>query len=99
MPTCQNCSKEWKWKQTFKKSFTIKSYIECPYCSEKQYLTAKTRKRSTLPAFIAPLVLFLKLIFNIPIIIVLFILIGVLLATLALYPYIIELSNEEEPLW
>ncbi|MDR4889763.1 hypothetical protein RGU12_19910 [Fredinandcohnia sp. QZ13] len=46
MPTCQKCKNKWSWKQTFKKSFTFTNAMTCPYCGEKQYITARTRKIS-----------------------------------------------------
>ncbi len=36
MPICQNCSKEWTWKQTIKTLFKLK----CLHCGEKQYESA-----------------------------------------------------------
>lgn len=51
MPTCQNCYNKWSWRQTFKRSFTSDG-MTCPYCEEKQYLTSRVRKGSTIIPFI-----------------------------------------------
>lgn len=61
MPTCQNCGHKWSWKQTFKRSFVLSDGMTCPYCEEKQYITASARKRSTLMVFIAPVIMFFNI--------------------------------------
>jgi len=94
MPTCQNCKREWTWKQTIRRMF----YLKCPYCGKKQYESAASKKRT--PFGLVPLIV-------LPI--------GVLLnfqwwlvagsiglltvAILCIYPYFLQLSNEEEALW
>ncbi|WP_344701775.1 TIGR04104 family putative zinc finger protein [Salinicoccus jeotgali] len=96
MPTCQNCGSKWSWKQTFKRSFILIGGMICPYCGEKQYLTAQMRKRSTL---IMPIVIFLILLGNLffgPSYIALFAILGVIPLAAIIYPFFVELSNEEE---
>src|SRR5690625_6632073 len=75
MPTCQNCGKDWNWKQTVKRSFTLGTGMKCPYCESKQYFTTKARRRSSLLSFIVPLLILLPWLFelSIPAIISIFI--------------------------
>jgi len=98
MPTCQNCYNKWSWKQTFKKSFILIGGMTCPYCGEKQYPTARMRKRSTIIPFIVPLILLGNLFFG-PSYIILFSLLGLIPLVFITYPFFVELSNEEEPLF
>lgn len=95
MPICQNCKKEWTWKQTIKTLFRLK----CPYCGRKQYESASSKKRGSLfgiiPVFVLPINMFL----DFPWWMVLVITIPLVVAIWSVYPYMIELSNEEEPLW
>lgn len=98
MPTCQKCAKEWSWKQTFKKMFTLNTAMNCPHCDQKQHYTKTTRKKTAVFSFITPFIVFLNL-FNISA----YLIIGIILAycsfVLVLLPFLIELSNEEVPLW
>lgn len=97
MPTCQNCHKEWSWKQTFKKSFTLIGEMTCPYCGEKQYLTARMRKRSTVIPFIVATLIMLGNLFFGPSYVTIFALLGLLLIFFIINPFFVQLSSEEEP--
>ncbi|RSL30702.1 hypothetical protein D7Z54_24710 [Salibacterium salarium] len=99
MPTCQNCGKTWSWRQTCKKSFTLKSEMKCPRCEEKQYLTAKSRKKSSALNFTPLFALLLPPLFNISIVPAFSILLGLCLLSIGLYPLFVELTNQEEYLW
>ncbi|RFB14750.1 hypothetical protein DZB84_14990 [Bacillus sp. HNG] len=99
MPTCQKCKNKWSWKQTFKKSFTFTNAMTCPCCGEKQYITARTRKISASISFIAP---FLGLFFNFDFYsphVILFIMLGFLSLFIVIYPFYLDVSNKEEPLF
>ncbi len=99
MPTCQHCRHQWSWKQSFKKSFTLGTGMTCPYCGEKQYLAARTRKRNTIfPLIIVTLIMLGNLFFG-PSSVFLFALLGFIPLFFGIYPFLIELSNEEEPLF
>jgi len=98
MPICQNCHHKWTWKQTFKRSFTLDTGMKCPSCEEKQYMTSRARKRSTAIPFLVPLIMLGNLIFGSSY----FSLIALIIFIpfiFVLYPFIMELSNKEEPLW
>ncbi|PKR76796.1 hypothetical protein CEY16_13330 [Halalkalibacillus sediminis] len=92
MPICQSCGNQWSWKQTFRKMFTLDVSIECPYCKKKQYQTRTSRKRA---AYMTLLIL-LPLILPIAPEIKLIILFSFFVICTIGFPYMIQLSNEEE---
>ncbi|WP_010093869.1 TIGR04104 family putative zinc finger protein [Ornithinibacillus scapharcae] len=96
MPICQKCEEKWNWIQTIKTLFRLK----CPYCKQKQYESASSRVRSgmvtlTFLVVILPLNSLLDVSFGMGLVI------GIIMVILilALYPFILTLSNEEEPYW
>lgn len=97
MPTCQNCKKEWSWKQTFKKMFTLDTAMECPHCGKKQYYSKRARKKSVVLILSIPFIILFNLLDISP---YLFggIYIIYSLSIMVVFPFLIELSNEEEPL-
>lgn len=98
MPTCQNCHEKWSWKQTIKKSLTLLVGMTCPYCSERQYQTARMRRRTTLiPIIIVPFIMIGHHFFGFSPLYMLF-LFGILLLGIAINPFFIELASEEESL-
>ena len=98
MPTCQSCGKDWSWKQTVKSSFTLDTGMKCPHCESKQYLTTKARRRSSIFPFIVPLLILLPLLFDLSISVMFSIFIVFYLVFIGIYPFLIELSNQEESL-
>ena len=98
MPICKNCHEKWSWKQTLKKSFTLGGGMKCPHCNEMQYYSSRFRKRSTIiPFAIVALIMFSNLIFGPSYILVLSLIVLIPLC-LGIYPFFVELSNEEEPI-
>lgn len=97
MPTCQNCKNTWTWKQTIKTIFKFK----CPNCGKKQYESAKSKKRSAFVSFLPliPLPILAFLNFPFPLQVSISIIVILSIAFLVIYPFIIELSNEEEALF
>ncbi len=99
MPTCKNCHRKWSWWQTFKKSFSFRIGMACPFCNEKQYFSARYRMRSTIiPVVSSPLIMFTGIYFGYSYLSLL-IALSVLLVIFAINPFFVELSNEEEPLF
>lgn len=99
MPTCQSCFEKWSWKETFKKSFTLDIGMKCPYCNKMQYYSSRFRKRSSLiPFIIITLIMLGNFIFG-PSYIFFLTLIGLFPLFMGVYPFFVELTNEEEPLW
>ncbi|WP_010097969.1 TIGR04104 family putative zinc finger protein [Ornithinibacillus scapharcae] len=99
MPTCTTCHTKWSWKQTFKKSFTLDTGMTCPHCGEKQYLTSKSRKRNSFTVFIIPLILLVSLVFDISVVLRIVLIFSAAIVMFVTYPFFIELSEKEEPLW
>lgn len=99
MPVCKKCGKQWTWGQTLKKMFTVSVSMNCPYCGSTQYMTARSRKRSSLFAFVAPVVMFITVFFDLNLWQALILCLGAAGLLLALGPFAVELGNEEEPLW
>ncbi|WP_174612858.1 TIGR04104 family putative zinc finger protein [Virgibacillus ihumii] len=96
MPTCQNCGNEWSWKQTIKTLFKLK----CPHCGEKQYESASSRRWGGMFVLI-PLLLIMpvNIWLEMPIVVAILLVIIFLLIMFSTYPFILKLSNEEEPYW
>lgn len=98
MPTCQNCGEKWGWIQTIKTLFKL----ECPYCGKKQYESTSSRQRSSLFILMPMLIIILPvsswLGLPMSIAFILAIILGVVLI-FGLYPFILNLSNEQEPFW
>ncbi|MGM7721764.1 TIGR04104 family putative zinc finger protein [Metabacillus sp. Hm71] len=95
MPNCQNCGKQWTWKQTVKSLFKF----NCPYCGKKQYETASSRRRRDIFSFLPLLSLPINSFVHYSWITVLISLLIMITLIFAVYPFMIRLSNKEEPLW
>lgn len=99
MPTCQNCKNQWSWTQTVKKMFTLDTGMACPYCETKQYPTNPSKKRWSLAGFLTPSVMLIAILFELPPLLLLGILALTFCFLLAIYPLLMEFTNEEEHLW
>ncbi|WP_019413815.1 TIGR04104 family putative zinc finger protein [Paenisporosarcina sp. TG20] len=99
MPNCQSCGQEWSWGDTFKIGFKYDGK-KCPKCGEKQYISKKSRNKTSMISLISIVIIFFSrpffdlsvathLLFAIPILVI------VTIITL----YSIKLSNVQEPLW
>ncbi|MEH7236835.1 TIGR04104 family putative zinc finger protein [Bacillus sp. JJ1562] len=88
----------WSWKQTIKKSLTYKNAMSCPYCGENQYISSRTRKRTAVIGFIAPALILVNLFLDSPLVI-LYTMMGLIPLFIVIYPFYLELSNKEEPLF
>lgn len=98
MPVCNNCQHKWSWKGTFKRSFTLGVGMMCPNCNEMQYYSARFRKRSSMVPFLIPLLLTVNLFLG-PSYLILILLLAFLPVYLILFPFFVELSNDEEALF
>jgi CXXC-20-CXXC protein len=100
MPRCQNCNHQWSWETTVRKSFTLGVGMECPNCGTRQYLTKKSRKKTgIINIFPAPILILTALFFDLEITTMLVFAVGLFAAFMAVYPHLVELSNENEPMW
>lgn len=99
MPTCQNCQPRRSWWQTFKKTFSFRIGVACPFCNEKQYFSARFRIRSTMiPVIMSPFIIFTGTYFGFSYISLLIVL-SILAVFFVVNPFFVELSKEEEPLF
>lgn len=100
MPHCENCKHQWSWGTTLRKSFTLGEGMECQECGHTQYLTKKSRKRmAILNFFPAPILIFSGMLFDIHLAAVLPLALALFAAFMMAYPYLVELSDDNEPLW
>lgn len=100
MPTCQKCNEKWTWKQTIKKAtFTFSGGMTCPYCNEKQYVTMASRKKGSIYAIFPLFAFLLNVFFDISLGIAIVLAVTFALVIIAINPMLVELSNEEEPLF
>ncbi|WP_257348342.1 TIGR04104 family putative zinc finger protein [Pseudalkalibacillus decolorationis] len=98
MPICQNCNSKWTWKETIARMFLIRK-IKCPFCKQKQYLSAKARNNLSLLG-ILPLPLGIPLnSFGAPLLLIILIEVFLFSLVIAYMPLKMELSNENEPMW
>lgn len=97
MPTCQHCHQTWSYTETLKKLFRLA--MICPYCSKQNYLSATTRRHSSMFSMLIIVVFFSLTWLSVPLTwSIIIILIGNL-SMIAIYPYVAQLSKKEEPLW
>ena len=99
MPVCTNCNNSWSWIEVVKKSFILKNSLTCLHCGAEQYPTARTKKMTSLISFCGLTLIMGMNIFLGPSWVFFFALLLLFLIFLATYPFILKLSNKEEPLW
>lgn len=95
IPVCQSCKKEWTWKQTIKRTFRLK----CPHCGSKQYESASSKKKGSLFILFVLIPLPINVLFDLSISVALVLSVIVALIMISIYPFVLKLSNEEEPLF
>lgn len=99
MPTCQNCSYEWSWKETFKNSFRFDTFMICPHCKAKQYTTSRSRMLSAVVTIITNAMIMIYSIVFSPSVVTIVILLIVFPFIFLFYPFWVKFSNEEETFW
>ncbi|MBM7553486.1 TIGR04104 family putative zinc finger protein [Thalassobacillus pellis] len=99
MPVCDSCKQEWSWKETMSGSLMWKSKAKCPYCGEEQYMTAKSKRQSSMMSLIPVVPMSITIQFGLSVFLYLpmVIVLGLLAGSLA--PRYIKLASYEEPLW
>ncbi|MBF0707444.1 hypothetical protein IQ283_12680 [Alkalihalobacillus hwajinpoensis] len=97
MPTCQTCGYTWNWKEAMRLIYRAKA--SCPNCDANQYLSAKSRKRSSYTSMLVVIPLAITSIYRLSIWFYLSFSFALLVLILLLSPLYYQLSNEEEPLW
>lgn len=98
MPICQKCNETWSWGETLRTTWTLDTCFHCPKCGKKQYPTMEAKKRFSKYVLIPPLSILLTLL-DIPGIFVLGTLFVSGLVILCIYPFTLQLTNEEQLPW
>lgn len=70
--------------------------MQCPYCGEMQYYSSRFRKRNNILSFVIISIIMLSNLLFGPFYIFLLALIGLVPLFLGVYPFFVELCNEEE---
>ncbi|MFK3938086.1 TIGR04104 family putative zinc finger protein [Alkalihalobacillus sp. NPDC078783] len=96
MPTCNHCGTQWTWWQTIKRSFTISPGLPCPNCENEQFVTKRSKKKSGLLGFVTPLSIPVAVMLQLSFIGILLFYVSLFVLLISTYPFLIELSNEEE---
>lgn len=99
MPVCECCGKKWSWKTAFKKMYTVKQKLTCPYCNSDQYMDKNTKFKlsiiSMIPLFVVMLLVLLDIPFLLIVLIECVLCVGIIIAI----PFFYNLSSKNEPLW
>lgn len=96
MPICEDCQQKWTWKQTQRNLLTLNPTLICPYCSTKQYQTQKAKTIGSIFIMIILLPLLLQVFLEILGIVLIGLFAVLLMLTVLLYPFIVELSSKEK---
>ena len=99
MPTCQSCERKWTWLYTIKQILRFRKRMNCQHCREIQYETKSSKNKVMLFIFLPFIINPLCIIYDISKISILLIDIGLIVGLLFTIPFILKLSNKEEPLW
>ncbi|MGM8214272.1 TIGR04104 family putative zinc finger protein [Bacillaceae bacterium W0354] len=97
--TCKNCNHKISYIQSIHTGLIPKVGLKCPNCHKQMYYTAKSRKQSMYFVVVIPIVMIILQLFKISLPLTFGIagLIGVI--TIFIFPFLFELTDEEEPLW
>ncbi|WP_367281336.1 TIGR04104 family putative zinc finger protein [Planococcus shenhongbingii] len=99
VPKCTNCKSQWSWKQTIRKTFTLKSKLDCPVCGKSQYISGKSRKKLGALNLVILLPLFFNVYMSTNPLLVITAIFTLFFITLVFIPFLTKLSDKEEPLW
>lgn len=96
MPTCQNCSKQWNWKQTIKKIIKLNPSMICPYCAVLQYRTQKSKTKTAILTPIILLPLLLNIFFDLSFAFLFSSSLFLFIVVILLSPFLVELTSKEK---
>ncbi|WP_102691759.1 TIGR04104 family putative zinc finger protein [Rummeliibacillus pycnus] len=99
MPICRQCGHKWSWKETFVKLYTFKNKLTCSYCKSNQYISKKSKDQLSLYTIIVPLVYIPLVSIGVSIGYILTCGITTYILMSICMPFLIKLSNEDEPMW
>lgn len=100
MPACKSCGEKWNWKQSIRMSLTksADTGVDCPHCQKKQYLTKRSIKINNLFLFLLPLVIIISILLQVHFFLSMGIIVVTFVLMLVTYPFVVELSEDVEPL-
>lgn len=99
MPTCQNCRKRWSWFDTMKQIVSLRTRMKCHHCREFQYQSSASRKKMSLFALLPIILIPLCLMFHFPKLYIFLLDIVLIIGVFLTMPFMLKLSNRDEPLW
>ena len=99
MPTCQSCGKEWSWLETMKKIVRFKTRMKCHQCGEDQYQNQSSRNKMNLFALLPIILIPIYIIFDLSTLTILSFGLVLTIAVIFITPFMLKLSNKEEPIW
>ncbi|WP_165886907.1 TIGR04104 family putative zinc finger protein [Scopulibacillus darangshiensis] len=93
MAVCQNCNRQWSYKQIFRRSF--KKEKKCPYCGYTNFISSKSAQRISWFGLIIPLIWIAFPLFEVPYIYSLILSITIIVLNILLMPFMTELCKRE----
>lgn len=96
MPICNVCKNKWGWAQTIKKMMTLNAELTCPYCEAKQYQSKRSKVRGSLLNLLIIMPLLINSFFDVSAIVILSLIPVLVIFGFIVYPFLVELSNEEQ---
>ncbi|MGM9931769.1 TIGR04104 family putative zinc finger protein [Pradoshia sp.] len=99
MPTCKACGNSWTWSSSLKAILSFRQSMICPYCQKSQYQSQSSRFRTSFITMIPLLLLPFFILFQLSITVTLLIELAILIIILFVLPFVLILSNHDEPMW
>ena len=99
MPVCANCRHHWSFRETLRAVYTLKPTMTCPNCRKEQHLTAASRKRGALMPFLVVIPMLINVFFDLNWLAVIGEMLMIAVIFNLVYPRLIDLTEEEEPIW
>lgn len=99
MPICQGCGEKWSWSQTVRKLLSFKKGMRCYYCGKLQYQNKSSRDKMYLYSLLPVLGITLFTMFDITLVYVILLELSIFIMTILFMPFLLQLSNKDEPLW
>lgn len=96
MARCTKCQTEWTFKDKVKTFTNLDGSAKCPNCTEKQYISLKSKRQGSLLSMIVILAMFVPVFFDTPIMLHIIIALVAIVTVLLLQVSIIKLSGKAE---
>nr|WP_289038624.1 TIGR04104 family putative zinc finger protein [uncultured Allobacillus sp.] len=96
---CKHCSYEYTYKESLGMASSTGVGKRCPNCGETNYYTARSRRKGMFITMLSVLFVFTLNFFEVPMYISIGILFILLIGYYLLFPFLFELTDQEDPLW